>query len=315
MLLAMKFLRAILSVFLSVSLALPPAFSWDQLAPSSEIARIHAVSEVVAKSEPLGEEKPPDRHAQARSVINREASMMTLVEPQLTQKNPYGAALRRLLLNSAVTQESIRRREALKEIGLAVERFLQTRYGNSNIKIAIAPYGSTLKGYANTQSDLDCLIHIMAGLEHDQLAPQEHADLIEDLKKEVNWLLKESGISASPSLFFIGNRLDAIYAERIFLPIVYGDASLVEQRRKDRIVDCVSKGQEGEKIWKRIQLDYAYFMTINDHQGAFDDESVFFKDHFFKPHLRDWLKSQNVTSVKDIERFNRSRAVGLPSVV
>jgi hypothetical protein len=35
MLLAMKLLRAILSVFLSVSLALPPAFSWDQLAPSS----------------------------------------------------------------------------------------------------------------------------------------------------------------------------------------------------------------------------------------------------------------------------------------
>lgn len=239
-------------------------------------------------------------------------------EPQLKQDNPYGMALRRLLTGSGVTPESIKRRRILNKIGPEAERYAQALYGNNpNIKIVITPYGRTLKGYADEESDLEYAIYIISGAEEEPALDrgvrririhEEINSLINNQQERVKAedmiavlpIMNLSGItSGDVRVSLLESELDAWYLMHLFLPVEYGNGSLIEQCRKNIITYFSRKGQEGQEAWKSIQRVYAEYVAIRE------------GDVSLKPHLRNWLARQGVTSLED---FNKARAVGLPDL-
>lgn len=237
-------------------------------------------------------------------------------EPQFSQENLYGAALRNLLYGPRVTQASIQRRQILSTIGPAAERAVQALYGDDlNVKIAIVPYGSTLKGYADDKSDLEYTVYILSGREGGS-ALERGVQRIH-IHEAINELIDRAGVHAEPMIVvlpvmnlsgldqeavsgsLLDEQLDAWNLMHLFLPAVYGDAVRIEQSRKHVIAHFGSRGREGEQTWQALRRLYAEYVAIR--QGDVD----------LKPHLRDWLQRQGVAS---LEAFNRTRAVGLPDL-
>lgn len=271
-------------------------------------------------------ERRPDLNADAHELAGQAEEIIRVgqrsqsffdAEPQLKQDNSYGMALRRLLNGPAVTQESIKRRRILNKIGLEAERYVRTHYDNPNVKIIITPYGSTLKGYADEKSDLEYAIYIVSGAEKEPALDRSPRRI--RIHEEINNLIngQQEGVKAEDMIgvlpimnlsgfpsgdvrgSLLGGELDAWYLMHLFLPMEYGDGSLIEQRRKNIITYFSEKGQEGQDAWKSIQRVYAEYVAIRE------------GDVNLKSHLRSWLARQNVTSLED---FNKARAVGLPDL-
>ncbi|MCR4337741.1 MAG: hypothetical protein NUV91_08055, partial [Candidatus Omnitrophica bacterium] len=248
----------------------------------------------------------------------------TGVEPQLQggKKDVLARAYRNLLLNEHVTQESRNRRDVLAKIGPQVEQFVRNRLRNQRIKIAIAPVGSSLNGYASATSDVEYMLYIVDGLGNEVLRYDRNDQEFLDIVAEVGRLLAAEGYEVDgqrdiameinnfsglnqrmpelPDQAMSGGSLAiAEYFHPLFIPIVYGDGVLVARARYNLVngIEEVDWQAIQELYWDRIAR------IVEDNVGT-------------KPHLAEWLRAQGVDTgaVSAVRHFNeqRRRQVSLP---
>jgi hypothetical protein len=220
-------------------------------------------------------------------------------EPQLGQQNPYAREFERLLHGPQVTRESIARREALRKIGPLVERYTQWLLGSKNIRIAIFPLGSSLKGYANVRSDVEFTVSILAGF-HRSPNSEESKRI---LGKAVSLLCgkgyqADGMLTAITSVSNLSDITDGLidnafeaelkeiidhpgYADdtfRLFLPAAFAAGSILEQARAN-FIEFAHERRLLKDVWPKIQHDYQDALRI---EADLADS---------KPHLRRWLKN------------------------
>src|SRR5262249_35764841 len=124
-------------------------------------------SSKISGSEPslffAGERKSGSRKRKESGFIERPRFVED--EPQIAMQNSYARTLQQLLYGDTVTRDSIDRRRALKTIGPELERYLQKILKNRDIRIMVVALGSSLKGYANTTSDIEFAMAILDGFQ------------------------------------------------------------------------------------------------------------------------------------------------------
>ena len=261
-------------------------------------------------------------------------SPMDNTEPHINTDDAYGRSLQHLLNGPSVTAESEERLRILSEVGPEIERYIQQLLENDDIRIAIIPAGSTLRGYAASHSDIEYSIVILRGIPQrirDLAQSDETRDHVTSIFNECNRLINAkknfgdllivskmhnaSGIThgdQDPSLLLYEREDDGtfipIYFHLLFLPVAYGDALLVEQVRGNAIQFLVD-GDSPEKVWEIIRHRYADFVTFSI--------PVLEKKSHKKLHLVEWLASQSVdvNLPKEVAGFLQAhlQQIGLPN--
>jgi hypothetical protein len=148
-----------------------------------------------------------------------------------------------------ITDESKARRKILNEIGRNIEQFIQRVLKDRSICIAIIPYGSTLKGYASHDSDIELSIVIVEGKFTGDIPDHTNSEVF----SYANRLISEKGykpeamtealtsVSNLPACFErltdAGDVWDKKHEmensnlHKIFMPIAYGDGAAIERLR------------------------------------------------------------------------------------
>ncbi len=214
-------------------------------------------------------------------------------EPHFKHEDAYAASLRSLAKSPFVTQESVRRIEALRKVGPMIEKYSRQLLKNENIKIAIVPLGSSLKGYADRDSDIDHVILILEGAPPHSVTDAEEAKIIDRdiglLKKEGFrfkgddrlWLqaVNLSGFLRTQPPASQDDNLEYALA-MLFLPIAYGDPGAIERTRKEAITWI----RTNRYNWDRVRTYHRELVQVQRWKTA------------KKPHLRQWLAAQGVTT-------------------
>ncbi len=238
-------------------------------------------------------------------------------EPQLKKNNVYQKSLNNLLYGNIVTEESKKRRAVLKKLGPAIEQYMRDYLQSPQLRIAIVPLGSTLKGYSSKESDIEYKILILKGIDEDRdLSAAEISDIIDKFNEYIeqegyegdsqvtkaavgidNFVQFEAG---SFTKYDLGSQALVPY---IFLPIMYGPGRLVENIRSN-IVNV-----SNEKLWQEMRKQHYDVYIAIDWSGKYPE---------LKPHLREWLRQQefDFSQDEDVQRFNeaRRRTCQLPSL-
>ncbi|MBI3615241.1 MAG: hypothetical protein HY211_01865, partial [Candidatus Omnitrophica bacterium] len=321
----------ILCLFLAFCLILPaPSFALKPL-ETSEGAQTTQLSAELQNDHP---------------VSKIAAGLEELDEPQLKKDNLYTRSLGSLLNWPGFSSESRRRLLILKKIGRQLETYIQELLNNSEIRIALVPLGSTLKGYATAQSDIDYTILILDGL--DPAVKRVAAGKATRIENEAFRLMKKEGIkkkddmqhlshllgfsflrnyseivnspkSLGESWFLLRNddKWDTLYADTavLFLPIAYGNSKLVEMARRN-VIDALNR-----KLGKRNPVILGNNIVFDDPSfwwGVIQENylSYIYIDPDYvhrsigaKPHLGSWLSNQgiNVDSKESRSAFVRDR--------
>jgi len=255
---------------------------------------------------------PLHKHFQTASANNR--AMLSISEPQLKKDNVYANFMRSLVVDYS-TKESQERLRLLHELGPQIEEIVQNELKNKTIKIAVIPRGSTLKGYAGKESDVEytiCILSGAGGLRTVLEPEQEH-----NIFKAVNDLIALKGYAPERFLehnfihisnysdidnIFFGFFLE-VFAEEIsyiFLPSVYGDNDLIDQVRKD-ILSGISKKKDALKRWAALKEYLKEKDAVSINAGLVEE----------KEHLRKFLMDNSIDpdSQKAIDDFNAKRQI------
>ena len=172
---------------------------------------------------------------------------------------------------------------ALENIGKGIEEYLQKKLKNPDLRIAIVPLGSTLIGFAGEKSDVDLRIHVLEG------TGQEDINLLnsEKVNAKLNKILKEYSFEREIKVGFKihksfivnmtlkeiqkGVLLDEISESSLFtleqisylfLPVVYGDKTLVERARLS-VLSFLGESFLQDDVWLFIQQRYLNVLTID----------------------------------------------------
>ena len=121
---------------------------------------------------------------------------LTAFDPQETRRNSFSAAIKELVSGPFITDESKARRKILNEIGRNIEQFIQRILKDRSICIAIIPYGSTLKGYASHDSDIELSIVIVEGKFTDDIPDHTNSEVFSYASR----LISEKGYKPSRSI-------------------------------------------------------------------------------------------------------------------
>lgn len=230
---------------------------------------------------------------------NLEENQDQIDEPQLGKDNTYARAINNLINGSEVTQASRLRMAVLKKVGPKIEQFIQNYFSNPNLRIAIIPLASTLKGYAIEDSDIDYAIYILDGLDSNirALRQGQKSAILDELTK----LIRAEGFQPDSALmdsFPLINFSDVTHGifkhisrqnetyltalAHIFLPIAYGDKNLIEKIRYNVIDSFHNQSDRRRESWDKIQEFYWQVIEILS------------ADLSFKPQLKEWLVPQGV---------------------
>jgi len=247
-------------------------------------------------------------------------------EPHLMQKNMYAESLKNLLHGPHVTEESKKRREILRKLGPKVEKCIQRYLQDEEVRIAIIPQGSTLKGYACEDSDIECDIIILLGqpdemqfirfpvVDLENIMTRENFDNRDDRPKN-SWvqttimtmlnISRITGWDPNSSSDTPYNLPRVVDISRLFLPVAYGDARLIEQVRRN-VLRYVVLNDSPKFNWAAVQQEHKRLLNIDSSPSYVSRE-----------HIRRWLQGQgvlNVDSEQAIKEFNKRRYVqiGLP---
>jgi hypothetical protein len=244
--------------------------------------------------------------------------------------NAYTARQNALLQSAEVTSDSRRLRQILAEVGSGVETYIRGRLKNDQVHIALVSVGSSLKGYAGTESDLEYVVFVIDGLtgqsqildsdiersiysEIDRRIDAMAGKEIAELKRNINWRINNyseitDGSFNAPQYVEVGGfkmnmrKVFPFEWEKLFLPPVYGDSQRLERARRN-LIQHISQSRE---LWPSIQNAYADYIQIIP------------ADVSKKPHLRRWLEGQQVDthSPEAIGTFNdnRRQRLGLPDI-
>ena len=231
-------------------------------------------------------------------------------EPQMKQNNAYAERLQKLM--ERATAESIRRRDILNQAAPQLENYLRHYYGDDSIKIAVVPAGSTLRGYASTDSDLeydvmilaskklpseismeDCRYHFNPFFRSSILNIDEHINFDDHF---MMWIENIDTLIDHPEKYFERRDRVPYIFEKLFAPIAYGDPELIERARKNAIAWM----RTHSSLWPELQRDYARNIIFSESNLA------------FKPHLKQWIIDQGLQENGAQEQLKSE--LGLPSL-
>ena len=226
-------------------------------------------------------------------------------EPRLSGNDPYSRCLQRLLENP--TQASIDRRSALTRIGPVIERRIQEILGNEQIRIAIFPVGGTLRGYAQDDSDVECVICILSGEDSDiaEIRNPEASQIRDELNSllrgrdygyELDKLFGEAmpivnfSRITSGDFAFSADSIEEVWAwdlDYLFLPMAYGDPALIEQARRNVVLSLAESGLDPElinRVWSRLSEQYSWSVSFDVESEI---ETIQQRDHILQ-----WISRQ-----------------------
>ncbi len=244
------------------------------------------------------------------SIVTDAAMTIEIDEPQLRKRNPYAESLRNFIQNFA-TPESIARLNLLKKLGHRIEEFMRKELESPQLKIMIVPLGSTLKGYAAQESDVEYAISVLSGLKHN-ITEEDR----EGIFGEINKMIEAEGYPIETLMHALTNVEDLSEEIRfneqgdglvnssydyLFLPVAYGDRNMVENYRREFISYCANK--LSAMLWERFKRAY-YNRNIDLIPVSREKEK--------KRHFHDWLRGMKIESETQIRSFQQKRS--LPSL-
>ena len=265
-------------------------------------------------------------------------------EPHLAGNDAYGAVLRSILKDPAVTKESAKRVDVLRRIGRDLEIFVRDYIKNNDIApkiedihIVLVPCGSSLKGYAGNNSDIDFEVYFISATPRGKLVNPFHymkdreaffnkcGKLFRREKKKDNSSSVYTTDAIAPGMMgrynlsyftedadadidgdFIlfrlalgWNQFDLENLCFLFLPAAYGNGELIEKAR-NKAIRFISAQDNAKKIWKSIQAKFIDMLEI---------EAGLTKE---KKHLAKWLKEKDVGR-RELNK-QHAKTLALPSL-
>lgn len=249
------------------------------------------------------------RRARAR-IYRRATDDQEAKTPKPYHRNAYRNALNHLLDGPYVTEASRYRRKKLGAIGIKIERYIQQYFHSDAVRIAIVPLGSSLKGYANDGSDIDFMILILSGLPNEPDTFDEK--VAEQIYEQANVWIKDGeddGFHVDGELHeqagiynFSNGVRDHVSredwrVEKLFLPVVYGDTTLLQAARTDAI-RSVSDSESPNNEWEYLRRQY-YRANLYLHAGEIQNKGSILK----------WLMRYASSFGLDFSLFDKAFAI------
>ncbi|MFA7001610.1 MAG: FHA domain-containing protein, partial [Candidatus Omnitrophota bacterium] len=201
---------------------------------------------------------------------------------------------------ATISARSLELRDILRRIGPEAETLARRILHAPDVQIALIPLGSTLKGYAGKNSDLDYTFILLSGISREISYDEQQAiyaginrmieakgarsepalEKLEDgpppvlnlpmVKKRIgSWLSSDDGMTAYHQKD--DERMLAIYY--LFLPAVYGDWQMIEKERTG-VIRELAKKKYVTLYWRIFRSVYDYAALIYSREKKPLPESV-----------------------------------------